>query len=391
MHESTASAPLSAGTMDGLMTRTKALLDHQMRTNLAFAEAVAAEYGRELSVRLSAQRREFASEQNRRHQMMEISLRRRVAEIEDSYHRQFEERQMTSYTGSQPGYQDGGLSSAGSSRDPSNSPPVLQKRVTDLVRELVILRSELEVQKDANRQLQQELIRDRENAHAVLAESGATAKALAQAFNDERGYRMMLESKSTGGEQRANETDNNQLGSPWSGKTEILHLEKGMMWAGQSAEGNAHIEKISYILADLQKYMGKLEQMLVGGASPEIPGVYDNELLQRDGQQLFSLSSSAENSTSSMWQAMSATSIPFAPTTTGSFVASGTDYDHGVVQQMMYASGLELHSQQTSAAIEDDRMASEAATVNEGGGGNATAEKDGSDVGKMGKEKPAAS
>ncbi|TPX69597.1 hypothetical protein SpCBS45565_g02310 [Spizellomyces sp. 'palustris'] len=199
-----AQGPTSENTNhDSLVMRTKALLEHQMRTNLAFAEAVAAEYGRELSARIETQRRAFMLEQNRRIQVMELTIRRRVAEAEDALRRQYEDRQALASRIIDVRHSLGNgaiLDPRSLGMDPQeleSISPAAQRRIAELVREMTIARTEVEIQKQAMQRLQQELLRAREDARAAAHESGNTAEvgALRQALRDEREQRLLLEEK----------------------------------------------------------------------------------------------------------------------------------------------------------------------------------------------------
>ncbi|KND04334.1 uncharacterized protein SPPG_08816 [Spizellomyces punctatus DAOM BR117] len=201
-----AQGPTSESTnRDSLVMRTKALLEHQMRTNLAFAEAVAAEYGRELSARIETQRRAFMLEQNRRVQMMELTIRRRVAEAEDALRRQYEDRQALASRIIDVRHSLGNganLDPRSIGMDPQeleSISPAVQRRIAELVREMTIARTEVEIHKQAMQRLQQELIRTREDTRAAAHESGNAAEvgALRQALRDEREQRLLLEEKAS--------------------------------------------------------------------------------------------------------------------------------------------------------------------------------------------------
>ncbi|KAI8998004.1 hypothetical protein BC832DRAFT_248774 [Gaertneriomyces semiglobifer] len=144
---------------DSLVMRTKALLEHQMRTNLAFAEAVAAEYGRELTLRLEAQKRNFAAEHNRRLQLMESAVRKRVFEAEESLRRQYEEKYA--------------LRPPEQASDFSGGPASAMRRIQELMREVAILRTELNLQHRSSHSVQQESTRSR-----MLVEPGAEMATL---------------------------------------------------------------------------------------------------------------------------------------------------------------------------------------------------------------------
>lgn len=188
---------------DNLVVRTKALLEHQMRTNLAFAEAVAAEYGRELAGRIEAHKRAFNVERARNLQMMEMTIRRRVADAEDAIRRQYEERHShtlrilelrQSSMGNGAGVMDPRFSGI-DPRDIENLPPPVQRQLGQLVRESTILRTELEMQKQANQRMHQDMVREREQVRVTMSECGDTAEALARTLTEEREQRLMLAAK----------------------------------------------------------------------------------------------------------------------------------------------------------------------------------------------------
>ncbi|KAJ3298247.1 hypothetical protein HK104_010955 [Borealophlyctis nickersoniae] len=204
---------------EGLVIRTRTLLEHQMRANLAFAEAVAAEYGRELAVRVEAQRRAFLAEESRRLQIMELNIRRRIAEAEDALRRQFEEaeanrvramevreaefervaddlqRALDARIAQQS--EDSRKDAATARFDSITHQQYEQRaalahwRTNELMRQLETLRHEFELRDQAFKKLQQELERAREDGK----ESSSTADALARAFAEERDQRMRLEAK----------------------------------------------------------------------------------------------------------------------------------------------------------------------------------------------------
>ncbi|KAJ3176739.1 hypothetical protein HDU87_004878 [Geranomyces variabilis] len=295
--------------VDGLVLRTKALLEHQMRTNLAFAEAVAAEYGRELSSRTEAQRRAFSVEQDRRLQLMEQATRRRVAEVEDSLRRQYEER-----CGAE-------LSLQGNTADFTSEgsiPPAVHKRLIELQREVAILKTELSVQHRANRNLRREASRDRESmegkASADADETRSRGSWSARADSSSPFVPEMIDYADLGNrsvqelcsmitrlaEDRSRVLKESAMlaarlefaeaelthpkpedGSPdeyararksisWLEmlQTEVLLMEKNTKWTGQSGPDtrSAVAEKVSFMLSELRKQAQRLERLL-GGAS----------------------------------------------------------------------------------------------------------------------------
>ncbi|KAI8911306.1 hypothetical protein DFJ77DRAFT_93594 [Powellomyces hirtus] len=312
----TSAASLQAqSNMDELVIRTKALLDHQMRTNLAFAEAVAAEYGRELSSRIEAQRRAFSAEQTRRMQIMEMNARRRVADAEDAIRRQYEERQTGASAMSD---RQAEFRSNSDARETVNLPAAVHRRLAELHREVMILSTELEVQKVANRQLRHDLARDEERSRAASAESGASGQAMVAGnrspslpesidprdlknkshqelcsiihyLNEERNRAMRecillsrkMESLTThSSEDHMQNAEHGDVGSEAQRKIgsdshtetwmdllqiEILHLDKGMMWTSQGIENQSGIsERVNAMLSELRNFSAKLENLLRG-------------------------------------------------------------------------------------------------------------------------------
>ncbi|KAI8824853.1 uncharacterized protein EV422DRAFT_617315 [Fimicolochytrium jonesii] len=157
--------PTSSPIHDTLVSRVKHLLEHQMRTNLAFAEAVAAEYGRELAMRAESQRRAFTNELNRRAQVSDIVVRRRIMEAKEAITREFEDRQNAAE-------RRGSMGGVGVYAEGNVNPVVvntLQMRNADLGREVLILRTELDAQRHESQRWQNETMR----LQALLEKSGS--------------------------------------------------------------------------------------------------------------------------------------------------------------------------------------------------------------------------
>ncbi|KAJ3157886.1 hypothetical protein HDU89_000265 [Geranomyces variabilis] len=296
--------------VDGLVLRTKALLEHQMRTNLAFAEAVAAEYGRELSSRTEAQRRAFSAEQDRRLQLMDQAARRRVAEAEDSLRRQYEERFGA-------GLSLQGSGAANFVSEGHSVPPVVHKRLIELQREVAILQTELSVQHRANRNLRREAAEA--SHHRESAEGKANADAdetrsrgswstradssspfvpemidygdlsnrsveelcsIIARLSDDRS-RVLKENAMLAARLEYTEAELKQPkpedDSPdenarprksitWLEmlQTEVLLMEKNTKWTGQSGQDarSAVSAKVSHMLSELRKQAHRLERLL---------------------------------------------------------------------------------------------------------------------------------
>ncbi|KAJ3053989.1 hypothetical protein HK097_002910 [Rhizophlyctis rosea] len=195
---------------EGLVVRTRALLEHQMRANLAFAESIAQEYGRELAVRVEAQRRAFVAEEGRRTQLLEMTLRRKVAEAEENIRRQFEDRDMTRVRVLEArnaelervaddlqrtiDAQQMQMEEKEGSMDPLRLQQQYQQRAAsydwrtkELVTQIEHLRREIELRDQTIKRAQQELTR--------MQESNGSAEGLARAYQEEREKRLRLEQK----------------------------------------------------------------------------------------------------------------------------------------------------------------------------------------------------
>ncbi|KAJ3035448.1 hypothetical protein HDV00_003739 [Rhizophlyctis rosea] len=205
---------------EGLVIRTRTLLEHQMRANLLFAEQVAQEYGRELAVRVEAQRRAFVAEEGRRVQLIEMAFRRKLAENEENLRRQYEEPEMNRVRilearnaelervadelqrAMQMDEHDGPMDPIALQHQHQQRAAVAHWRNNELVRQIEQLRHEVELREQAVKRAQQEAIRVRDEARAAMSESTGTSDALARAFSEEREKRLRLEQRVNGLQER---------------------------------------------------------------------------------------------------------------------------------------------------------------------------------------------
>ncbi|KAJ3178537.1 hypothetical protein HDU85_005144 [Gaertneriomyces sp. JEL0708] len=280
-----ASQPEPAVSRDSLVMRTKALLEHQMRTNLAFAEAVAAEYGRELTLRLEAQKRNFAAEHNRRLQLMESAVRKRVFEAEESLRRQYEEKYA--------------LRPPEQASDFSGGSASAMRRVQELMREVAILRTELNLQHRSSHSVQQESTRSRMlmepstematlnegmlEPEALMSKSREELIHLVWRLNQERGHLVAEASSLTRRvaeleglkENRSQSSDLRDGTESWAEELqrEVSTLDKNLIWSGRETADPAMQDHISNILSELERQASRLRTMLDGDRGTSSKGM----------------------------------------------------------------------------------------------------------------------
>ena len=195
---------------DTLVVRTRALLEHQMRANLGFAESIAQEYGRELAVRVEAQRRAFVAEEGRRAQLLDLTLRRKLTEAEESIRRQIEDREMTrirvletrnaeleqvaddlqrtiEVQRIQMENKEGSMDPHQLQQQYQQRAAIIDWRTNELITQIDHLRREIEHRDQTIKRAQQELARFRETT--------GSAEGVARAYHEEREKRLRLETK----------------------------------------------------------------------------------------------------------------------------------------------------------------------------------------------------
>ncbi|KAI9093861.1 hypothetical protein DFS34DRAFT_630617 [Phlyctochytrium arcticum] len=193
---------------DDLVYRTKVLLEHQMRVNLAFAEAVAAEYGNELNVRMEAQRSAFRAEVQRVRQEMEMATRQRITNAEDAIRHRFEERFGGVIRGTGSGSSDYG------------------KTTSDRYAEL-----KMDQERDQHQQhllhMQQEVLKLNQYTHSLQAsqsQSQELIETLRREVQEERDKRVLAEARAVSASSRS------QGASTWDDESshgETLHERLG--------------------------------------------------------------------------------------------------------------------------------------------------------------------
>ncbi|KAJ3147568.1 hypothetical protein HDU86_007966 [Geranomyces michiganensis] len=103
----------------------------------------------------------LADKESMGYQLMEQATRRRVAEVEESVRRQYDERYGVLLAA------QGGPNEFTS--EAASIPPVVHRRLIELQREVAILQTELSVQHRANRNLRREASHDRETMEGKAA------------------------------------------------------------------------------------------------------------------------------------------------------------------------------------------------------------------------------